>query len=128
MPPPAHPIAFPTVLRALWKDACLDMLKRRFEERCFLLGHLPSKIDDPLVSRTASDVLSITPRAQHLGIPPAVGVRRQLKPRACQSARHVEGTALGIAHEGDATIFSEALRFRQVQRPRSQISVDARYR
>jgi hypothetical protein len=102
------------------------MLKRCFKERCVLLGHLPSEIDDPLVSRTASKVLSIAPRAQHLGIPPAVGIRRQLKPRASQFARHVEGTALGIAHKRDATIFIEALRCGQVQITRSQISVDAR--
>ena len=99
------------------------MLKRCLVERCFLLPHAPAKIDDPFASRSAGQVHAIYPRPENVGIGPSVRIRRLAEPFSGLISGHIEGTALGIAHERNADVPALPLRLGQINVPR-QIGMD----
>ena len=125
VPPPVTPIDLPVVLNSLRLHMEQDMLKWCFVQCGFRFGHRPTEINDPLVGRAARDIHRVAPRLQHIAVRPTIWVEREAQPLPGQVAGNVEGTALGVAHESDASILPQACGLGQVDAGRGQIRIDA---
>src|SRR5665213_1427448 len=75
MAPPSLAVTFAPVFQSLGEHVFLDVLKWNLEQCSLRLGHLPTKIDNPLISVTTGDVLSISPRMENCGVKLAIWIR-----------------------------------------------------
>ena len=107
-------VDFVTVSLPHWVDVFLGMLEGGFVQGGLLLHHGPAEIDDPLVGGASGDGHAVHPRREHVRVRSAVGIRGFPEPLPGEVARHVERTALGVAHEGHARVPGEAPRLRQI--------------
>ena len=128
MSPPVLTVDFVAVALPHRIHMLLRMLERRLVERRLLSHHVPAEVHDPLVRRAPGHVHAVHPRPEHIRVGPTVRIRGLAEPFPGLLPRHVEGAALGVAHECDAEVPVQTLHPGQVDAgttpPRRQVGVD----